>query len=163
ATVQKLLDRLEKTDDGYVSRDRSATPHVFAAAITRDAYIGGQLRAMARRLCGGSLTPLLTHLIRTDALSARDPSAPRRLPGQAAGPHPRRVDVGTPEAGHSAGRRPAREAPPRRAGGEPARRGGEGPPAPAPSGRATAARRERGLADRHRRGAAAGGRTRPPG
>jgi predicted transcriptional regulator len=79
ATVQKLLERLEKTDDGYVTRDRSATPHVFAAAITRDAYIGGQLRAMARRLCGGSLTPLLTHLIRTEALSARDRSELRRL------------------------------------------------------------------------------------
>ena len=71
-TVQKLLERLEK-DDGYVIRDRSETPHVFEAAITRDAYIGGQLRSMAQRLCGGSLTPLLTHLIKTEALSPADP------------------------------------------------------------------------------------------
>ena len=36
ATVQKLLERLEK--DGYVGRDRSATPHVFFAAISKDGY-----------------------------------------------------------------------------------------------------------------------------
>ena len=50
-----------------------------APAITRDAYIGGQVRAMAQKLCGGSLTPLLTHLIRTESLSAKDRSELRRL------------------------------------------------------------------------------------
>ncbi|HJZ58152.1 MAG TPA: BlaI/MecI/CopY family transcriptional regulator [Gemmataceae bacterium] len=77
ATVQKLLERLEK--DRCVRRDRSATPHVFTAAITRDAYIGGQLRAMAEKLCGGSLTPLLTHLIQTESLSAKERSELRKL------------------------------------------------------------------------------------
>ena len=77
ATVQKLLERLEK--DGYVGRDRSAPPHVFFAAISKDGYIGGQLRAMAERLCGGSLTPLLTHLLKTESLSPKDRSELRRL------------------------------------------------------------------------------------
>jgi len=57
----------------------SATPHVFSAAISKDGYIGGQPRAMAARLCGGSLTPLLTHLLRTESLSAKDRSELRRL------------------------------------------------------------------------------------
>lgn len=70
STVQKLLERLEK--DRCVSRDRSATPHVFAAAVSRDDYIGGQLRAMAEKLCGGSLTPLLTHLVKTESLSQKE-------------------------------------------------------------------------------------------
>ncbi|MDB5310295.1 MAG: blaI 7 [Gemmataceae bacterium] len=87
ATVQKLLERLEK--DRCVRRDRTDTPHVFAAAITRDTYIGGQLRAMAERLCGGSLTPLLTHLVKTESLSAKERSDLRKMldrPGMSPGP-----------------------------------------------------------------------------
>jgi BlaI family penicillinase repressor len=70
STVQKLLERLE--EDRCVSRDRSVTPHVFVAAVSRDDYIGGQLRAMAEKLCGGSLTPLLTHLVKTESLSQKE-------------------------------------------------------------------------------------------
>ncbi len=77
STVQKLLERLE--EDRCVSRDRSATPHVFEAAISRDDYIGGQLRAMAEKLCGGSLTPLLTHLVKTEALSKQERTELRKL------------------------------------------------------------------------------------
>jgi BlaI family penicillinase repressor len=77
ATVQKLLERLE--DKGYVLRDRSSMTHVFEARIDRDAYIGGQLRAMADRLCGGSLTPLLTHLLQSERLSAEERRELRRL------------------------------------------------------------------------------------
>lgn len=77
ATVQKLLERLE--DDGCVSRDRSAMTHVFVAAVSRDDFIGGQLRAVAERLCGGSVTPLLTHLLRTETLSEDDRKELRNL------------------------------------------------------------------------------------
>ncbi len=79
ATVQKLLERLEKDKPPYVSRDRSVTPHVFRSTVSRDAYIGGRLRVMAEKLCGGSLTPLLTHLIKTESLSAKERSELRRL------------------------------------------------------------------------------------
>jgi BlaI family penicillinase repressor len=77
ATVQKLLERLEAK--GCISRDRSAMTHKFAAKVGRDIYIGGQLRAMAERLCGGSLTPLLTHLVKTESLSATDRKELRKL------------------------------------------------------------------------------------
>jgi predicted transcriptional regulator len=70
ATVQKLLERLEQK--GCVTRDRQASVHVFAAAISREELIGRRLRAVAETLCGGSLTPLLTHLVRTTRLTARE-------------------------------------------------------------------------------------------
>jgi BlaI family penicillinase repressor len=70
ATVQKLLDRLELK--GCVKRYRAGAAHSFAAAIGRDELIGRRLRDMAEKLCGGSLTPLLTHLVRTRKLSARE-------------------------------------------------------------------------------------------
>jgi predicted transcriptional regulator len=61
ATVQKLLERLEAK--GCVARDRGGPLHTFAATIGREALIGVRLRAVADTLCGGSLTPLLTHLV----------------------------------------------------------------------------------------------------
>ena len=77
ATVQKLLERLE--EKGCVTRDRSANTHVFAAALTRDEFIGGRMRAMAEKLCGGSLTPILTHLLKTESLSDKDRKELRKL------------------------------------------------------------------------------------
>jgi predicted transcriptional regulator len=80
ATVQKLLDRLEETEPiPCVARDRSAMTHVFVAAISREDFIGGQLRAVADRLCGGSVTPLLTHLLKTETLSDDDRKELRKL------------------------------------------------------------------------------------
>lgn len=77
ATVQKLLERLEAK--GCVTRDRAAAVHVFAAAIRRDELIGRRLRAVAEKLCGGSLTSLLTHLVQTTRLSARERQELREL------------------------------------------------------------------------------------
>jgi predicted transcriptional regulator len=70
ATVQKLLERLEAK--GCVTRDRQSAVHVFAAAISREDLIGRRLRAVAEKLCGGSLTPLLTHLMRATRLTPRE-------------------------------------------------------------------------------------------
>src|SRR5215468_184846 len=70
ATVQKLLDRLEAK--GCVGRDRGGPVHVFRAAIDRDELIGRRLRAVADSLCGGSLSPLLTHLVEGKGLSPRE-------------------------------------------------------------------------------------------
>jgi BlaI family transcriptional regulator, penicillinase repressor len=69
ATVQKLLDRLEAK--GYVRRDRTPPAHTFTAALTRDDLVGRRLQDMAEKLCGGSLTPLLTHLVRSKGLTSR--------------------------------------------------------------------------------------------
>jgi BlaI family penicillinase repressor len=70
ATVQKLLDRLQ--GKGLVTRDRTPPAHTFAAAVGRDDLIGRRLQAVAEQLCGGSLTPLLTHLVRARRLTARE-------------------------------------------------------------------------------------------
>lgn len=70
ATVQKLLQRLEGKD--CVSRDRTPPVHVYEASIDRAALIDEQLRKMAEKLCNGSLTPLLTHLVSAERLSEKD-------------------------------------------------------------------------------------------
>jgi BlaI family transcriptional regulator, penicillinase repressor len=91
ATVQKLLERLEAK--GCARRDRRPWPHVFAATVDRDELIGRRLRAVAEKLCGGSLTPLVTHLISVERLSAEERQELRALlagrspkPGEAARP-----------------------------------------------------------------------------
>jgi predicted transcriptional regulator len=70
ATVQKLLERLEAK--GCVARDRSSWAHVFRAAVAREELIGRRLRAVAEQLCGGSLTPLLTNLVRSKRLTTKE-------------------------------------------------------------------------------------------
>lgn|SRR5262245_23415985 len=77
ATVQKLLERLEAK--ACVTRDRASPVHVYAAAIDREELIDRRLRATAEQLCGGSLTPLLTHLVRTTPLTARQRQELRQL------------------------------------------------------------------------------------
>jgi predicted transcriptional regulator len=77
ATVQKLLERLERKD--CVRRDRSGPAHVFSAIIGREELLGRRLQDMAEKLCGGSLTPLLTHLVRTRRLSDRERQELRNL------------------------------------------------------------------------------------
>ena len=91
ATVQKLLERLEMK--ACVRRQRSGTAHTFAAAVDRDELIGRRLQAMAEQLCGGSLTPLLTHLVRTKRLSERERQELRDLIDQL---EPRGKDKGQP-------------------------------------------------------------------
>jgi predicted transcriptional regulator len=77
ATVQKLLDRLEAK--GCVARDRSTWAHVFRALIDRDQIIGRRLQAVAEKLCGGSLTPLLTNLVRAKQLTLKEKRELRKL------------------------------------------------------------------------------------
>lgn len=67
ATVQKLLERLEAKQ--CVARDRDAWAHVFRTTIARDDLIMSRLQATADKLCGGSLIPLLTNLVRAKRLS----------------------------------------------------------------------------------------------
>ena len=77
ATVQKLLERLEGKN--CVRRERVNGVNVFAAILDRDELIGRRLREMAEKLCGGSLTPLLTNLVRAKRLSAKERQALRSL------------------------------------------------------------------------------------
>ncbi len=66
-TVQRLLQRLE--DKGFVRRDRERMPHLFRAALSREEYAGLQLESLTEKLTGGSLAPLITHLIDNQKIS----------------------------------------------------------------------------------------------
>jgi predicted transcriptional regulator len=70
ATVQKLLERLE--NKAFVGRDAGSVPHRFSPRVGRDELIGRRLRSVAEKLCGGSLTPLLTHLVRNQPLKRHE-------------------------------------------------------------------------------------------
>ena len=70
ATVQKLLTRLESK--GCVTRRRDCWPYEFQANIDREELIHRRLQLTADELCDGSLSPLLSHLVRTAKLSASD-------------------------------------------------------------------------------------------
>ena len=76
-TIQRLLQRLE--EKGYVRRDKSLPVHLFAPAVERDAYAAGQVQRLADQLTGGSLAPLLTHLIDQKGLSGGELAKLRAL------------------------------------------------------------------------------------
>ncbi|MEC8553376.1 MAG: BlaI/MecI/CopY family transcriptional regulator [Planctomycetota bacterium] len=65
-TVQRLLQSVEEKQ--MVSRDRSLGVHLFSPLVSREAYGGRQLESLAEKLTGGSIAPLLTHLLETDKL-----------------------------------------------------------------------------------------------
>lgn len=66
-TVQKLLRRLE--EKGFVDRDRGGHVHRFSARIDRDTYASSQLESLAERLTGGSLAPMITHMVEEKKLT----------------------------------------------------------------------------------------------
>src|SRR5205809_7523916 len=65
-TVQKQLERLE--GKGFVRRDRSLFVHLFSPAVDRDALVGRRVDAVVDKLCGGSLAPVISHLLRAPKL-----------------------------------------------------------------------------------------------
>jgi predicted transcriptional regulator len=67
STVKRLLARLEAKE--YVARDRTGAVHVFRAVVDRDQLVGRRLRALADSLCDGSISPLLTHLAKSESLT----------------------------------------------------------------------------------------------
>jgi predicted transcriptional regulator len=77
ATVQKLLDRLQ--DKGHVRHRADGRQHVWSARVRREELVARRLRDTADELCGGSLTPLLTHLVSTARLSRDELAELRRL------------------------------------------------------------------------------------
>jgi predicted transcriptional regulator len=77
ATVQKLLARLATKE--LVQRRKDEVNWVFQAAVARDDLIGGELRRVADRLSGNSMTPLLTYLVEAGELTARERAHLRSL------------------------------------------------------------------------------------
>jgi BlaI family penicillinase repressor len=66
-TVQRLLQRLE--DKSFVERDRDLPVYFFSASVSREDYASGQLESLTQRLSGGSLAPLVTHLVEQKRIS----------------------------------------------------------------------------------------------
>ena len=77
ATIQKLLERLEAKS--CVNRDRNQWPHRFEASIDRSDLIERRLQDTADELCGGSLSPLLTHLVKSEKLGQSEREQLREL------------------------------------------------------------------------------------
>lgn len=76
-TVQRLLQNLEKK--GFVHRDRSLGVNLFSAIVGREAYGGLQLESLAEKLTGGSIAPLLTHLLEEKKLDKAEIKRLREL------------------------------------------------------------------------------------
>lgn len=76
-TVQRLLQRLE--DKGFVERDRESPVHLFSARVSRQVYASGQLESLTDKLSGGSLAPLITHLIEEKKISSEELNRLRKI------------------------------------------------------------------------------------
>jgi BlaI family penicillinase repressor len=83
ATVQKLLERLERKS--CVRRERGSPAHLFHATAAREDLIDGRIAEVADKLCGGSVTPILLHLIEATRLSKKDRELLRKLLEEEAG------------------------------------------------------------------------------
>jgi BlaI family transcriptional regulator, penicillinase repressor len=77
ATVQKLLARLAAKQ--LVHRRKQDANWVFWTAVARQDLIGGELRRVADRLSGNSLTPLLTYLVEAGELTSKERAHLRNL------------------------------------------------------------------------------------
>ena len=76
-TVQRLLQRLE--DKGFIERDRDLPVHLFSARVSREAYASSQLESLADKLTGGSVAPLITHLLQEKRISRKEIEKLRKL------------------------------------------------------------------------------------
>jgi predicted transcriptional regulator len=70
ATAHRLLERLEEKH--YVTRQKAEGVYLFRAALDREAVLGQQLETLVERMCGGSLQPLLSTLVKSKRLSAEE-------------------------------------------------------------------------------------------
>lgn len=76
-TVKSLLERLE--NKGYVEADKGEFAHRFSAKITREAYVGRQLKQLADSHFDGALAPMVLTLIDRIDLSRKDREAIRKI------------------------------------------------------------------------------------
>jgi BlaI family transcriptional regulator, penicillinase repressor len=75
--VKSFLDRL--IEKGYVKVSKSEFAHRFCAAVTRQQYVGRQLKRMAASHFGGSLAPMLLSLVEQATLTKKDRAAIEKL------------------------------------------------------------------------------------
>jgi len=77
AAVHSFLQRLERK--GLVARDRSSFVHVFSPTASSADVLGQELKAIAERLGGGSIAPLIMQLIDQKRLSKKEAEEIRKM------------------------------------------------------------------------------------
>ncbi len=77
ATVQTLLTRLESKD--CVTRNRDSWPHLIEALLDRQTLVNQRLQATADELCDGTISGLLTHLVKSKEFGAKQRQRLRRM------------------------------------------------------------------------------------
>ena len=75
--VKSFLDRL--MEKGYVTVSKSEFAHRFSALVTRQKYVGGQLKRLAESHFGGSVAPMLMSLVEQAKLSRKDRAAVEKI------------------------------------------------------------------------------------
>lgn len=75
--VQSLLQRLMRK--GFVVRDRDVGVYLFSAVPTREEYASDRLNALAGRVTGGSVVPIITQLLEADRLPKEEIERLRRI------------------------------------------------------------------------------------
>lgn len=75
--VQSLLQRLMQK--GFVVRDRDVGVYLFSAVPSREGYASDRLDALAGRLTGGSVVPIITQLLEADRLPKEEIERLRRI------------------------------------------------------------------------------------
>ncbi len=77
AGVKSFLDRL--IEKGYVRVDKSGFAHRFFPVVSRQDFVGRQLKRLAESHFGGSVAPLLLSLVEQATLTKKDRAAIERL------------------------------------------------------------------------------------
>jgi predicted transcriptional regulator len=71
--VKSFLDRL--MEKKYARVDKSQFAHRFSATVTRQKFVGRQLKRIAKSHFGGALAPMLLSLVDQAKLSRKDRTA----------------------------------------------------------------------------------------
>ena len=79
-TVQTRLNRMVKK--GFVKRSRSK-PAKYSAALAREDVVSGDLNLLLEKVSGGSVIPLVAHLVKDRSLSAAEVQELRELINEA--------------------------------------------------------------------------------
>ncbi|QDT43694.1 Penicillinase repressor [Gimesia alba] len=75
--VKSFLDRL--MEKGLVQVDKTGFAHRFSATISREAFVGRQLKKMADSHFGGSLAPMLLSLVNQVEFSDKNRAAIEKM------------------------------------------------------------------------------------
>ena len=76
-SVKSFLDRL--MEKGFASVDKNAFAHRFFALITRQQFVGRQLKKLAESHFSGAVAPMLLSLVEQTNLSNRDRAAIEKI------------------------------------------------------------------------------------